>query len=316
MYAVPEGTVIKVPDARVETKQNGSTKTTTTTTIRLEPNIVGLNKSGNRYVVVEEYFTYFEGVDDGYYQLSAQDAGYENAFYVMSCLESSSSIMEDINTGGGAEGSSIPDTIDTIAFFVPTAADLQSGFPGASSTDKPAASSKPIAPSAPAPATNGKPAFTDVAADSPYAEAISWAVAQGITNGKTATTFGTKDICTISHILTFLWRANGKPGAKEGEAERDSVLRWANGQGMVVTAEMLPSPCTRARAVNFMWLAAGKPAEKESTAFTDVYPDDFTKGIAWAVEKRITQGTRATTFSPDAICTRGQIVTFLYRAFK
>lgn len=255
-------------------------------------------------------------MEDGCYQLSAQDAGYENTFYVMSCLESSSSTSEDINAGSGAGGSSTPDTIDTIAFFVPTAASLQSGFPGtSSSTSKPTTATTPSKPDAPT--TAGKPSFTDVAADSPFAEAIAWAVAQGITNGKTATTFGPGDTCTVSHILTFLWRANGRPGAKDGEAERDSVLRWANGLDMSVSLGMLSYPCSRERAVNFMWLAAGKPQEKSSASFSDVSPTSpYMDAIRWAVEKGVTQGTSATTFSPDSTCTRGQIVTFLYRAFK
>lgn len=317
VYAVPEGTVIKVPDEVVETTQSGSTKTTTTTTVRLEPNIIGLNKSGNGYVVVEEYFTYFEDVEDGYYQLSAQDAGYENTFYVMSCLESSSSTSEDINTGSGAGGSSTPDTIDTIAFFVPTATDLQSTFPGGSLTGKPAAPATPKPSVTPTTPTTGKPSFTDVAADSPFADAISWAVERGITNGKTATTFGTGDPCTVSNILTFLWRANGRPGAKDGESERDSVLRWVNGLGTSVSLGMLSYPCSRERAVNFLWLAAGKPQEKSSVSFSDVSPTSpYLDAIRWAVEKGITQGTSASTFAPDNICTRGQVVTFLYRAFK
>ena len=64
------------------------------------------------------------------------------------------------------------------------------------------------------------PKFTDVAPTSPFAAAIDWAVEQGITNGTTPTTFGPSNTCTVSHILTFLWRANGKPGAKEGVADR------------------------------------------------------------------------------------------------
>ena len=71
------------------------------------------------------------------------------------------------------------------------------------------------------------PKFTDVAANSPFAAAIDWAVAEGITTGKTETTFGPGETCTVNHILTFLWRANGKPGAAEGVKDFDSAVKWA-----------------------------------------------------------------------------------------
>lgn len=330
VYAVPEGTVIKVPDDVVETTQSGSTKTSTTTTIRLEPNIVGLNKSGNGYVVVEEYFTYFEGVDDGYYQLSTQDAGYENTFYVMSCLESSSSTSEDINTGSGAEGGSIPDTIDTIAFFVPTATDLQSTFPGGSSTSKPATPATPKPPVTPTAPTTGKPAFTDVADSAYYAEPVKWAVEKNITGGTTATTFSPNQTCSTAQILTFLWRSKGSPeptsktnpytDVKESAYYYKAAL-WAK-ENEVLPRPFKPelkgdAPCTRGMAMLYIWKAAGSYAAEKKGSFADVPSKSiYAPSVDWAVETGITGGTTATTFSPDATCTRAQIVTFLYRAFK
>ena len=74
-------------------------------------------------------------------------------------------------------------------------------------------------------------------------------------------------------------------------------------------------PCTRSATVTYLWALAGRPAVTNSVAFSDVGTDaDYAQAVAWAVEQGITTGTSATTFTPDATCTRGQIVTFLYRA--
>ena len=155
--------------------------------------------------------------------------------------------------------------------------------------------------------------FTDVAANSPFAESIQWAVAQGITNGKTATTFGPGDTCTVSHILTFLWRANGRPGA--GDNERSAVTAWAKGLG--IDTEHLSAPCTRSMAVSYLWKAAGSPGVSKPAAFTDVPAQaGYANAVAWAVENGVTSGKTAAAFAPDDVCTRGQIVTFLYRASR
>ena len=160
------------------------------------------------------------------------------------------------------------------------------------------------------------PKFTDVAADSPFAKAIAWAVEEGITTGKTETTFGPSDTCTVSHILTFLWRANGKPGAVEGTADRDCAAKWAVEQKMMEEGADVSAACTRAMAVTFLWQANGSPETKTDKEFTDVAADAaFAPAVAWAVEHNVTSGTGdGTAFSPDNTCTRGQIVTFLFRA--
>ena len=160
------------------------------------------------------------------------------------------------------------------------------------------------------------PQFTDVSAASPYAAAITWAVGREITLGKTETTFGPADPCTVSHILTFLWRANGKPGAAEGTADRDSAANWAAEKEMIAEDADLAATCTRSMAVTFMWKAAGSPEVKSEKTFTDVAADaGYAGAVAWAVENEITAGTGdGTTFAPENPCNRGQIVTFLFRA--
>ena len=100
------------------------------------------------------------------------------------------------------------------------------------------------------------------------------------------------------------------------------AVEWAVEKGITTgTSATTFSPnanCNRAQAVTFLWRAKGSPAPKATTtAFTDVAPDSYYyNAVLWAVENGVTNGTSATTFSPDAICTRGQIVTFLYRAYQ
>lgn len=175
-------------------------------------------------------------------------------------------------------------------------------------------------PAEEAPAAPANP-FTDVAETSPFYNAILWAVDQGITNGTTPTTFGPGNTCTVSHILTFLWRANGRPdliegGAPEGAADRDMAAYWAIRLGMISQGDNVDVPCTRAAAATYMWIAAGKPEVSSEKQFTDVAADaDCAAAVAWAVKQGVTTGTGdGTTFSPGNTCTRGQIVTFLYRA--
>lgn len=182
----------------------------------------------------------------------------------------------------------------------------------------------------PAPETPAAPKFADVTADSPFAAAIGWAVEQGITNGVSETSFAPGSTCTRAQIITFLWRSVGKPAPKSAEspftdvtsgamnADFYNAILWAGEQEMVKEDTFRPNdPCTRAMAVDFIWKAAVKDENQEiaTPSFTDVTADSpYRDAIAWAVANRITMGTGdGTTFSPGASCTRGQIVTFLYR---
>lgn len=168
----------------------------------------------------------------------------------------------------------------------------------------------------PAPAA---PAFADVSAADYFAAPVDWAVKQGITNGTSSTTFSPHEACTRAQIITFLWRAAGSP-APQGEmgfadvaagAYYAQATAWAAENGIAAGETFAPeSPCTREMAVEFMWKYAGSP-EAPQAEFTDA----SSGAVSWAVEQGVTFGTTDTTFSPDDICTRGQIVTFLYRAF-
>ena len=165
--------------------------------------------------------------------------------------------------------------------------------------------------------------FTDVRTTDYYANAVKWAVEKAITLGTSDTTFSPDMTCTRAQILTFLWRAVGSPKA-ETENPFTDVARddyyydaaiWAHQMGMVEgSAFEGDTPCTRASTVVYLWKNANMPAGGASV-FEDVPADaDFANAVSWAVDAGVTVGTGETTFSPDMICSRGQIVTFLNRA--
>ena len=168
------------------------------------------------------------------------------------------------------------------------------------------------------------PAFTDVSDGAYYAAPVKWAVENGITTGKSATTFAPNELCSKAHIITFLYRAVGaptiRPGAKnpfgdvsQGSYYYDATV-WAAADDVAAGTTFAPgTPCTRAMAVEFIWRALGcpEPAVKNNP-FQDVAAND---AILWAVGAGVTGGKTATTFAPNDTCTRAQIVTFLYRAF-
>ena len=161
--------------------------------------------------------------------------------------------------------------------------------------------------------------FTDVKESNYFYEPVLWAVEKEITNGTSATTFSPERTCTRAQIITFLWRASGSPepgitcsflDVPAGSYYEKAVV-WATEQGMVEGDKFYPNaPCTRLMAVEFMWIQSGKP-DAPAASFEDVN----SPAVDWAVEAGVTNGTSATKFSPDSTCTRGQIVTFLWRAF-
>ena len=158
-------------------------------------------------------------------------------------------------------------------------------------------------------------------------EPIDWAIMRGITNGTDPTHFSPGATCTRGQVVTFLWRAQGCPepsgtdnpftDVKKGAFYYKAVL-WAveNGitKGVDATHFRPNQGCTRGQIVTFLWRAEGQKApESAANPFTDVTGGYYYNAVLWAVEKEITNGTSATTFSPDASCTRAQIVAFLYR---
>ena len=170
--------------------------------------------------------------------------------------------------------------------------------------------------------------FADVSTDAYYYEAVKWAAKKGITGGTGDGTFNPNGSCTRAHIVTFLWRAAGSPAPKSTVSFADvpagsyyaKAVAWAVENGITLgTGDGTFSPnatCTRAQSVTFLYRALGT-APTTVNGFTDVTADAFyADAVAWAVESGVTNGTSASTFSPNNGCTRAQIVTFLYRAYQ
>lgn len=164
--------------------------------------------------------------------------------------------------------------------------------------------------------------YTDVWESDYYAKPVEWAVDNGITSGTSDRTFSPHNTCTTAQILTFLWKANGAPKStytnpftdvSEGDYYYQAAL-WAAENGLVSSGLLDgDSYATRANTMMYLWKLAGKP-EAAPANFSDVSANDpYAQAVAWAVQQGITSGTGNTTFSPDSICTRGQIMTFLYR---
>lgn len=170
--------------------------------------------------------------------------------------------------------------------------------------------------------------FYDVPNDAFFYEAVKWAVKSGVTNGLSDTMFGPYESCTRAQIVTFLWRAAGSPEPKTASSFADvpasayyaKAVAWAieNGitNGMTETTFAPDATCTRGQSVTFLYRAL-KGTASGSTNFTDVKSDTFyADAVNWAVANNVTNGTSNTTFSPNADCTRAEIVTFLYRAYQ
>ena len=161
-----------------------------------------------------------------------------------------------------------------------------------------------------------------------YFEPVYWAYAHDpqITKGTSATKFSPESDVTRAQAVTFLWRAMGSEKAGKPAAFTDvpedayyaDAVAWAVEKGITTgTSDEHFSPeatCTRAQIVTFLWRLAEKAKAGKAATFTDI-PEGayYADAVAWALENQITTGTSAQRFSPEAPCTRAQIVTFLYR---
>ena len=165
--------------------------------------------------------------------------------------------------------------------------------------------------------------FTDVPLSSPYAAAILWAVNWKLTNGKTATLFAPDETCTRGQFLTFLWRLSGSPRSNAVPFFTDPIpgvyreaVRWAY-EAWLVDGSTLGAnePCTRQFAVSCLWKLAGRPAAFPA-AFQDLSPgsDDFI-AASWAVTGNVADKL-GNSFSPGRSCTRGEALTYIYRAYN
>ncbi len=169
--------------------------------------------------------------------------------------------------------------------------------------------------------------FTDVPANAWYAGAVAWAVEQGITSGTSDTTFSPNVSCTRAQMVTFLWRASGTPeigttspfSDVSADAYYYDAVLWAVEQGITGgtgDGKFSPdAPCTRAQMATFLWRANGSPKVTGTTPFSDVSAGTYyCNAVLWAYEQNITNGTGGGKFSPDAPCTRAQMVQMLKNA--
>ena len=172
--------------------------------------------------------------------------------------------------------------------------------------------------------------FTDVKAGAYYEDAVKWAVDKAVTSGKTVTTFAPNESCTRAQAVTFLWRAAGSPEPTASEmtftdVKADSyyykAVLWAVENkitsGMSDTLFAPDATCSRSQIVTFLYRMQNSPESKAENPFTEVKADAYyANAVLWAVENGVTTGASATTFDPAGDCTRGQIVTFLYRCLS
>lgn len=173
--------------------------------------------------------------------------------------------------------------------------------------------------------TDSKLTFVDVPAGSYYYDAVYWAVEHDVTNGTGGNKFSPDAVITRAQMVTFLWRVYGAPKVTcdnpftdvDADAYYYDAVLWAVSNGVTKgTSATTFSPdvaVTRSQAVTFQWRASGAMMAS-GDSFSDV-PEDvwYTDAVTWAAVNGITKGTSATTFSPDMVVSRAQVVTFLYR---
>ncbi|MCR5681095.1 MAG: S-layer homology domain-containing protein [Clostridiales bacterium] len=188
----------------------------------------------------------------------------------------------------------------------------------------PAADNTPVTPDVPA--AEQTPVFVDVPAGAYYADAVDWAVKLGITSGVDETHFAPDGSCTRAQMVTFLWRAVGCPAPADaanpfadvpGDAYFADAVLWAYQNGVTTGTDpehFSPGESvTRGQAVTLLCRLMDEAADGENP-FLDV-PDGayYRDAVVWALSRGVTRGVSDSLFAPDDVCTRGQIVTFLYR---
>ena len=172
--------------------------------------------------------------------------------------------------------------------------------------------------------------FHDVSRFDYFYDAVKWAAENGIASGTGRYTFSPNAVCTRAQTVTFLWRAAGSPlpryrvcpftDVQPSDYYYNAVL-WAVEQGITTglnaTTFGPDVTVTRGQVATFLYRAASAAKPNTFNPFADVKTTAYNyNAILWAYDNRITTGTSDTTFSPDAYCTRAQIVTFLYRYYQ
>lgn len=183
---------------------------------------------------------------------------------------------------------------------------------------------------APDVAPTGTP-FVDVKKNDWFAQPVLWALENGITGGTSATTFSPNDVCTRAQIVTFLWAAAGKPEPTVSTSPFIDVkgndwffkpVLWAVENditsGVSKTVFAPNNPCSRAQVVAMLYKAQGSPTVNNTgNPFSDVNESNYYyNAVLWALENNVASGISSNKFGASQPCTRAQIATFLYKAYK
>lgn len=168
--------------------------------------------------------------------------------------------------------------------------------------------------------------FEDVRESDFFCDAVQWAVSRGITTGTSSTAFSPEQICTRAQVVTFLWRAKGKPEPKQAHSSFTDVepggyyekaVFWALEQGITTgtgdTTFSPDDPCTYAHIITFLWRANGRPEAGGSSWLTADWPESWYKdAVTWAERGGLFEGEDE-RFDPDAPCSRARTVVWLHR---
>ena len=170
--------------------------------------------------------------------------------------------------------------------------------------------------------------FSDVSSEDYYFDAVNWAVEEGVTSGTSDTTFSPFDTCTRGQVVTFLWRASGRPSPKmtnniftdvADNSYYNTAVLWAYENnitsGTTATTFSPEDTCTSGQVITFVWRALGKPAADISLLSETEQAQYYAPAVAWATESNLL-GHSTTSFAAANPSPRADIVTYLYYALK
>ncbi len=273
------------------------------------------------YLASDQLFPYEGGETSGTAYYTKNGTSMQRVLYFIQWLPSMPIILNGNEVTENVLDTALSNLWDGCTFKSQDLSDSASPSELTSSINKTLASLRQRAGSS---GTSTSVGFRDVPAGEWYNDAVQWAVEKGITTGMSSTRFAPSEPCTNAQILTFIWRAEGKPTPAPGRFANVSsndyyyqAALWAKGKAMVY-GDTFPAdtPCTRGMTVNYLWKAAGRPNTSTTSRYKDVPANsDYFKAVSWAVNKGITSGVSSSSFAPNQTCTRAQIATFLYRAY-
>ncbi|MGN0755624.1 S-layer homology domain-containing protein [Treponema sp.] len=165
--------------------------------------------------------------------------------------------------------------------------------------------------------------FTDVKSSDDFARAVPWAVEKGIAKPSSKTTFSPNDPCTRGQVVTYIYRWQGSPKVSGKNPFKDvkpsdtfyNAALWAYKNGFLEGNTFNGNaPCTRGDALEILWKCSGSMEMIAIDNFTDVpRSSKYQQPVSWAYYGAIAKPTTKTTFEPESVCTKGQIVTFIYQ---